>query len=182
MSVDSILASIQSSALAEWMRDTNPAMQVVESLHVLAAVTVLGTVLIADLRLLGVTDSRRAFSRVATETLPLTWIAFGLAVVTGSLMFTTSAHTYFGNAAFQLKALALLAAGFNMVVFQLLTARGVAAWDLGRPPRAARIAGLVSLLLWAAVVLLGRWIGFTKGYDFTIPPGVELELGFPAAP
>jgi hypothetical protein len=21
-------------------------------------------------------------------------------------------------------------------------------------------------------VLLGRWIGFTKGYDFTIPPGV----------
>jgi hypothetical protein len=35
---------------------------------------------------------------------------------------------------------------------------------------------LVSLALWAAVVLLGRWIGFTKGYDFTIPPGVELEF------
>jgi hypothetical protein len=93
-------------------------------------------------------------------------------------MFTTSAHTYFGNAAFQLKALALLAAGLNMVVFQLLTARGIAAWDLGTPPRAARIAGVLSLLLWAAVVLLGRWIGFTKGYDFTIPPGVD--LGFPA--
>jgi hypothetical protein len=43
----------------------------------------------------------------------------------------------------------------------------------------ARVAaGALSLLLWAAVVLLGRWIGFTKGYDFTIPPG--LELGFPA--
>ena len=42
-----------------------------------------------------------------------------------------------------------------------------------RPLRAARIAGLASLVLWAAVVLLGRWIGFTKGYDFTIPPGVD---------
>jgi hypothetical protein len=31
-------------------------------------------------------------------------------------------------------------------------------------------------MLWAAVVLLGRWIGFTKGYDFTIPPDVDLEL------
>jgi hypothetical protein len=93
-------------------------------------------------------------------------------------MFTTSAHTYFGNVAFQLKALALLGAGLNMAVFQLLTARGIGAWDLGPPPRAARVAGLVSLLLWAAVVLLGRWIGFTKGYDFAIPPGVELE--FPA--
>jgi hypothetical protein len=127
------------------MRDTNPAMQIVESTHVLAAVLVLGMVLIADLRLLGVADSRRAFSRVGTETLRLTWAAFALAVVTGSLMFTTSAHTYFGNAAFQLKALALLAAGLNMVVFQLLTARGIAAWDLGTPPRAARIAGVLSL-------------------------------------
>ena len=176
MSIDSLLSIIQSSALAQWMRDTNPAMQIVESTHVLAAVMVLGTVLIADLRLLGLTDRQRRLSRVGREALPLTWIAFALAVITGSLMFTTSAHTYFGNAAFQLKALALLGAGLNMAWFQLLTSHGVAAWDLGRPPRAARVAGFVSLLLWAAVVLLGRWIGFTKGYDFAIPPGVELEF------
>ena len=176
MSVDSILASIQGSAIAEWMLDTNPAMQIVESTHVLAAVLVLGTVLIADLRLLGITDSQRAFSRIGREALPLTWVAFALAVVTGSLMFTTSAPTYFHNTAFQFKALALLGAGLNMALFQLFTAPDVAAWDLGKAPRAARIAGLVSLALWAAVVLLGRWIGFTKGYDFTIPPGVELEF------
>jgi hypothetical protein len=178
MSVASILESIEGSALAEWMRETNPAMQIVESTHVLAAVAVLGTVLIVDLRLLGFTDSQRAFTRVGRETLPLTWIAFGLAVVTGSLMFTTSAQTYFANAAFQLKALALLAAGLNMAVFQLLTTRGVAAWDRVEPPRGARVAGALSLLMWAAVVLLGRWIGFTKGYDFAIPPGVD--LGFPS--
>ena len=176
MSVDSILESIQGSALAEWMRDTNPAMQIVESTHVLAAVLVLGTVLIADLRLMGLTDPQRAFTRIGRETLPLTWAAFAVAVVTGSLMFTTSAHIYFGNDAFQLKAIALLAAGLNMLLFQVLTAPGIAAWDAGQPPRAARVAGIVSLLLWAAVVLLGRWIGFTKGYDFTIPPGVELTL------
>ena len=176
MSVQSILESIQGSTIAEWMRDTNPAMPVVEATHVLAAVMVLGTVLIVDLRLLGVADSSRALPRVSRETLPLTWAAFCVAVLTGSLMFTTSAVTYFGNAAFQLKALALLAAGLNMAVFQLVTARSPAAWDTGTPPRAARIAGFVSILLWAAIVLLGRWIGFTKGYDFTIPPGVELVL------
>ena len=179
MNVQSILESIQGSALAQWMRDTNPAMQVVESTHVLAAVLVLGTVLIADLRLLGIADPRRAFARIGRETLSLTWAAFAVAVVTGSLMFTTSAQAYFGNAAFQLKALALLAAGVNMLLFQLLAARGIAAWDFGKPPRAARIAGAVSLLLWAAIVLLGRWIGFTKGYDFTIPPGVDLGFGAP---
>lgn len=178
MSTQSILESIQASALADWMRDTNPAMQLVEATHVLAAVMVFGTVLIVDLRLLGLLDSSRAFTRISRETLPLIWGAFCVSVITGSLMFTTSAETYFGNPAFQGKALALLAAGLNMALFQLFTARGVAAWDFGKPSRAARIAGLASILLWGAVVLLGRWIGFTKGYDFTIPPGVELT--FPA--
>jgi hypothetical protein len=176
MTMESILERLQSSALAAWMRDTNPAMQVVEATHVLAAVLVLGTVLIVDLRLLGLADSSRAATRIGRETLPLTWLAFVVAVVTGALMFTTSAATYFANTAFQLKALALLAAGLNMAAFQLGTARRIAAWDRAAPPPAARVAGLTSALLWAAVVLLGRWIGFTKGYDFTIPPGVELEL------
>jgi hypothetical protein len=176
MTTESVLESLQSSALATWMRDTNPAMQVVEATHVLAAVLVLGTVLIVDLRLLGLADSSRAATRIGRETLPLTWLAFVVAVVTGALMFTTSAATYFANTAFQLKALALLAAGLNMAAFQLGTARSIAVWDRAAPPPAARIAGLTSVLLWAAVVLLGRWIGFTKGYDFTIPPGVELEL------
>ena len=64
MSTQSILESIQGSALAEWMRNTNPAMQVVEATHVLAAVMVLGTVLIVDLRLLGL-PTRRARSRAS---------------------------------------------------------------------------------------------------------------------
>lgn len=177
MSTQSLLAAIQDSALASWMRYTSPAMPVVEAVHVVAAVVVFGAMLIVDLRLLGLRDSLRAFARVSRETLPLAWLAFGVAVVTGSLMFTTSAEVYFANTAFRWKTLALLGAGLNMAVFQLLTARTAGTWQPSEPlPRAARIAGLLSLLLWAAVVLLGRWIGFTKGYDFTVPEGIDLSF------
>jgi hypothetical protein len=176
--MQSVLTSIEGSAVAEWMRYTNGAMPIVEALHVLTAVLVFGTVLVVDLRLLGAADAARPYSRLSRETLPLTWLAFGIAVVTGSLMFATSAQLYFGNAAFQFKAAALLGAGLNMALFHLLTARAATSPTGHDPPlRAARIAGLVSLLLWAAVVLLGRWIGFTKGYDFSIPAG--LDLSFP---
>ena len=178
MSTQSLLESVQGSALANWMRYTNPAMPVIEATHVLAAVLLFGTVLIVDLRLLGLTDTQRAYARVSSETWRITWLAFVVSVITGSLMFVTSPQTYVYNVAFQLKTLALLGAGLNMAMFQLLTARGAAAWDKGATPRAARVAGLASLLLWAAVVLLGRWIGFTKGYDFNVPAGVE--LAFPA--
>jgi hypothetical protein len=177
VTAQSLLESIQGSALANWMRYTNGAMPLVEATHVLAAVLLFGTVLIADLRLLGLVDSSRAFTRVSRETLRLTWLAFVVSVITGSLMFTTSPQTYFYNVAFQWKALALFGAGMNMALFQLLTSRNATAWnDNHPPPHAARVAGLLSIVLWAAVVLLGRWIGFTKGYDFAIPAGVELAF------
>ncbi len=175
MSTQSVLESIQASAVGNWMRYTNGAMPVIESVHVLAAVLLFGTVLIVDVRLLGLADSSRAFTRVSRDTLRVTWLAFAFSVITGLLILTTSPQTYFYNVAFELKALALFGAGLNMALFQLLTARGVAGWhEYQQPPRAARVAGLLSILLWAAVVLLGRWIGFTKGYDFTIPAGVDL--------
>jgi len=178
MSAQSLLEAVQGSALGNWMRYTNGAMPVVEATHVLAAVLLFGTVLIVDLRLLGVVDSSRAFTRMSRETLRLTWSAFVVSVITGSLMFATSPQTYFYNVAFQWKALALLGAGVNMALFQLLTSRGATAWNERQrpPPHAARVAGLASILLWATVVLLGRWIGFTKGYDFAVPPGVELAF------
>ena len=177
MNLQSFLETLQGSAVADWMRYSGAA-PLVESTHVVAAVLLFGTVLVVDLRLLGLADSRLAFTRVSRQTLPLTWVAFAIAVFTGCLMFIASALTFFGNTAFQLKVLALCGAGLNMAIFQVVTVRGVAAWDQRAPtPRAARIAGLVSVLLWASVVLLGRWIGFTKGYDFTIPPGVELGFG-----
>jgi hypothetical protein len=180
MSTRAVLESLQGSPLAEWMRSTT-AGPVIEATHVVAAVLLFGTVLVVDLRLLGLADSQWAFTRVSRGTLPLTWLAFAVSVTTGSLMFIASAQTFFFNTAFRLKTIALLSAGLNMAFFQLVTARRLPAWDRSTPtPRAARIAGLLSILLWAAVVLLGRWIGFTKGYDFTIPPGVEFE--FPIVP
>jgi hypothetical protein len=58
-----------------------------------------------------------------------------------------------------------------------MTAKTVGSWDKGvTPPTPARVAGALSILLWTAVIFLGRWIGFTKGYDFTIPEDVQFDF------
>jgi hypothetical protein len=94
-------------------------------------------------------------------------------------MFAANAQTYFINTAFRLKLLAILAAGINMLIFETLTRRDVAAWDVGvPPPRAARLAGLASILLWITVIVLARWIGFTKGYDFAVPDDPNIKFDF----
>jgi hypothetical protein len=37
----------------------------------------------------------------------------------------------------------------------------------------------LSIVLWLAVIVFGRWIGFTKGYDFTIPEEVQFDFSLP---
>ena len=171
--------AVHASGVAEWMRTSLKAMPIVEAAHVLAVAVVFGSVLVVDLRLLGFPDVRRSFTKVSDEMLRYTWGAFILAAITGALMFAPNAITYYNNTAFRLKLIALAAAGINMAIFQFLTSRGKTAWDKDHPvPRDAKIAGVLSILLWLTVILLGRWIGFTKGYDFSIPEEVQFE--FPA--
>jgi hypothetical protein len=171
MSFASLVQSIQDSGIAEWMRTSVKAMPIVESIHVLAAATVFGTIFIVDLRLLGLPNTRRPFTRVSDELLKLTWGAFFVALITGALMFAANANTYVANTAFRFKMLALLFAGVNMLIFQLVTFRTVGSWNTDRQaPAAARAAGLLSILVWLSVIFFARWIGFTKGYQFEAAP------------
>jgi len=179
MDLPSIIQSIQASAPGEWLRTSVKALPIVESIHVLAAATVFGSVLIVDLRLLGLPDTRRPVTLVSREVLRLTWVAFALAVIAGGIMFCANAHTYYINTAFRLKMLALIAAGLNMAIFQFFTFRSVRDWDKNVPtPLAARVAGAASILIWVTVICLARWIGFTKGYDFKIPDNSNINFQF----
>lgn len=170
--------AIEQSGVGQWLRSNVLAMPIVEASHVLCITVVFGTILVVDLRLLGVTDRGRPVTQVAHEMLRVTWAAFIGAVVTGVMFFSANATTYWFNTAFRFKMLAILLAGVNMAVFQLITYRGVAAWDRDAPtPRSARLAGALSILIWTVVIALGRTIGFTKGYDFSVPAGVDFDFG-----
>ena len=56
----------------------------------------------------------------------------------------------------------LVLAGCNMMAFHRIGTREITRWDLaGGTPVAAKTLGGISLLVWIAVVVCGRWIGFT---------------------
>jgi hypothetical protein len=134
----------------------------VETFHVLSLAVVFGSIVMVDLRLLGLTSRMISVSRLSAEVLPYTWTAFGISIVTGTLMFVSKAHVYFYNLQFQLKFLCMALAGANMAVFHFGIYRHVCNWGQTIPaPIRARIAGALSIALWIAVIVFGRWIGFT---------------------
>src|SRR5258708_2549652 len=160
MDVKELLVAVASSGLATWINTTRGAFAVVEALHVIATATVFGTILIVDLRLLGLPTTARRFTAVAGEPLRWTWAAFSLAAITGPLLFTTNPVFYFGNFEFRAKMLLLLLAGINMAVFEFHTIKTVALWDIGKsPPGSAKPAGTPSLGLWLRVITFGRPVG-----------------------
>ena len=179
MDLTAFADALQQSGISEWMRASLKALPIIEAIHVMAVATVFGTIFIVDLRLLGYRDMARPFSRVFGETLRWTWAGFALAVLTGVLLFMPNARTYVANTAFGLKMLGLIGAGINMAVFEFTTLRRVASWDSkAQTPMGARIAGATSILIWTWVIVCGRWIGFTKGYDFTVPKEMDLDFDF----
>ncbi len=134
---------------------------VIECVHVLAISLVVGTIMIVDLRLLGLPNREKAVRRLVAEVLPYTWTFFVLAAISGGLMFISRAITYAAAVPFQLKFACLFLAGFNMLVFHLFQYRSVDLWDrLTHPPISAKIAGAVSLCLWLSIIVFGRWVGF----------------------
>ena len=161
MALEQALTRLQDLSLPTQIRESDWMFPTIETLHVFALVLVVGTIMTVDLRLLGIANKDRPFSEVASEMLPWTWVAFAVAALAGLLMFSSKALTYYGNIPFRLKMVCLLLAGINMVVFHWLGTRHLEAWDRGRPPRAAKLAGGASLLLWTTIVAAGRWIGFT---------------------
>ncbi len=158
------------TAFLEWLQGTALAVSVaeewfplIESVHVITMAIVAGTIFLVDTRLIGLSSTRLPFSYVSERLLPWTWIAFCCSVLTGTLMFMANATGYYDNTPFRVKMVLLLLAGLNMLYFQKVTFRSVAAWDVGRAPSRARLAGLISIGLWCGVIGFGRWIGFVIG-------------------
>jgi hypothetical protein len=157
-----LIAYFENSELADNIRENDVLFPFIESVHVLAICLVVGSILVVDMRLLGLASVNRSVSRVSNGILPLTWSAFAVAVASGSLLFISNATKYLGNGFFIAKLVLIGAAGLNMAMFHLISARDLPRWEKEtRLPLSARLAGAISILLWISVVACGRWIGFT---------------------
>jgi uncharacterized protein YacL len=160
------------SALAffEWLGDlpwstdlheSQYAYSIIESIHVWTMAVFFGSVVMFDLRLLGLIMRKVPASEVVDRLLPLTIAAFVIMVISGSLLFFAIPLRSYQNIFFRSKMLLLLLAGLNVWLFHSRVYPKVVGWDAdGMPPRAARVAGACSLVLWVSIVFSGRMIAY----------------------
>lgn len=153
------LAAIEASPLAAAMRQLLWLYPAVEIVHIAGFVVLVGSVAVLDLRLLGLSRAIPV-TRLARHTLPWALGALAAIVPSGLLMFVAHATDFIANPAFAAKMTLLLCAGANAAIFHAGVYRGVAAWDTGAPPLAARAHAALSLALWFGVIACGRLLAY----------------------
>jgi hypothetical protein len=162
----SICQWLEKTPVAAAMRDSLWAFDITETIHTLGIILVAGTIMLVDLRLLGMGLRSEPVSQVVSRIVPWTLSGFGLMFVTGAWLFSAEASKLYQSPAFRIKMVLLSLAGLNALIFHLTIYRRAAEWD-GKPvaPMRARMAGLLSLLLWIAIIAAGRSIAYGPGYD-----------------
>jgi hypothetical protein len=150
--------ALEHSGFGQVIRESFWIYPLANVLHVLAVATLLGSIAVFDLRVLGFGNGI-ATDRLARLALPVAIGALAAAVPTGFVLFTAEATAYLRNPVFLIKLALILAALVNIVILHRGAFRRIKEWD-PEPPPAARLAAGLSLALWLAIVSSGRLIAY----------------------
>lgn len=157
--IEAALAWLETSPPAEALAASRYVYPLVNAAHILGLATLFGSILALDLRLLGLW--RAIPARPLAVALPrVAASGLALAAVTGFLLFTVEPLDYAGNKAFLAKV-SLVALG----TLHAVSVHSGAAWKALVRDGAAigwrlRASAALSIALWTAAIVAGRFIAF----------------------
>ncbi len=138
------------------LRESLYAFPVLLTIHLVSLVMFAGLVVMMDLRLVGVAYRGTPFSEMQRRLFPWQMVAMVVTSVAGLLLFYAQPMRYFGKVIYWIKIALIVLATVNVLLFHFRTYRSIDKWDLTNPPVAAKVAGWLSLALWACIVATGR--------------------------
>jgi hypothetical protein len=159
---------------ADWLGDTplSKALQdqawvvpTSQSIHILAVSIVFGSACMINLRLLGVGRSGRSVSQLSNTLVPWMWRALAVLLFTGLIQTVTEPVRQFVTPMFWTKMLMIIVVTSMTALYAKAVRSNAAAWDAAssRPSRAKAFA-VLSTLLWLAIIVCGRFIGYTWSF------------------
>jgi hypothetical protein len=158
------LGALEASGLGQAMRQWLWLYPAVETVHIVGIGLLFGSIVVLDLRLLGLSRSIPVTS-LTRHVLPWTAASFLLIVPSGLMMFTAHASDFIASPVFVLKMCLIMAAGLNAALFHAIVSPSVGVWDAEDmrklpPPPSARFSAAASLLIWVCVIACGRLLAY----------------------
>lgn len=153
--MESVLASLETAALAQYLRGARWAYAAVNGAHILGIALLVGAIVPLDLKLLGFWPrvDRRDLARVLV---PVSMAGLVLAACMGFLLFATRATEYADVTFFRIKLLFVFTGVSAAILLHLR--HGYLLQDACA--RTLRAHALLSLVCWTGALACGRLIAF----------------------
>lgn len=130
-----------------------------ESLHFLALCTLMGSLLIMDLRLIGFQNVIPL--KAVHSLMPLAIVSFAINLITGVGFLFGDPYTYAANYAFWVKMGLIVLAGINFLVYFTKVEPSIINLGPNEPtPPLAKAVGVMSLVFWFGVLSYGRLLPY----------------------
>jgi hypothetical protein len=152
----------QTAAL--WALQTIPGFPpIIQTVHILGIAVVMGSVVMLDLRILGLAVPSQKISEMTNRLMPWLWWALASNLFSGAFFLFARPNRYFNNPIFGWKISFLISAVLLTLFFHLMSRKQTNYWELN-PKRlwGARVIALLSLALWIMVAMAGRWIAYVE--------------------
>jgi len=144
----------------------------IEGTHVLSLMLFAGTILMVDLRMLGLVFKDVPYSTLNNKILPYTIAGFALVMITGLVLFFSNPVHYYHNVWFRAKVIFIILAAANIFWFHYRVQKSQAEWDARpNPPASVKLAAGISLTSWMFVIIFGRLMAFVFFECESMPPG-----------
>jgi hypothetical protein len=152
---------LELTPLSQFIQTEEWIVPTVQTIHILSIALVMSSVLMINLRLLGLVGRDLPQPAVARRFLPVIWWTLPILLMTGTILIIGEPARSLLNPAFQLKMVLLLGAIAVTLLYRRQLARNPLYWD-GKGLRRvqARSVVLASSLLWIGIVFAGRWIAY----------------------
>ena len=139
----------------------------VQTVHILGITAIMGSIVMIDLRLLGLAVRSQHPAELARRLMPWVWWALPVLAVSGLVFVCARPNRYLFNPVFGWKfAFMVPAIGLGLLTQRMASRDGF--WEQGARSRfAVRAVACCSLVLWIGVVMAGRFIAYA---DYIFPP------------
>jgi hypothetical protein len=159
--LDHFCAWLEQTQLSQAMQVHTWIVPAVQTVHILAIAAVMSSVLMLNLRLLGVTGRDQPLAGVSARFRPVIWWTLPILLVSGSMLIVGEPVRSLENAFFQIKMLLLITVIIVTLGYQAPLNKDAGFWEATNTRRGAiKLIAAFSLLLWVGIVCAGRWIAY----------------------
>jgi hypothetical protein len=153
--------SIQSIDFLAAFSESVLAYPIVLSIHLTCIALFGGMILATDLRLLGVAFKGLTITEVVTSLRPWKRIGGTIMIAMGLLLAASEAEKYAPNPFFWTKMIILGLIGVHALIFRPIVYNKTEELDRSPViPTKAKVAAILSLVLWTSMVVMGRLIAY----------------------